>query len=174
MRFLLRSFLILFLATPVWADTGTSTSTLSITPSATAGTTITASDENSRGNTESTWANAHVHSLSNTTDIGDGATGNKSLCANAADSTDSCIRWNDTANLWTLDHPVAGTFNQVATMSGTSGLATNAVVIADGTGALRAIAHGTSGTALISQGTASPIWQGTGATTSGRIHPTAC
>lgn len=120
----------------VSADTGTSNSTLSITPSATAGTTITASDENQRGNTTSTWANTHTHSLSNTTNWGDGTAGSKSLCADAADSTDRCLRWDDTNDVWVVDQVAAASFNTLLTSSGTSALTNNAFVISAGLGVL--------------------------------------
>lgn len=161
MRLRLLSVLVLIATSPAWADTGTSTSTLTIDPSATAGTTINAADENDRSNDASTWANAHVHRLSNTTNFGDAAAGNKSLCADAADTTDSCLRWNDTANLWQIDHPVAGTFNQITTSSGTGGLTAAQVVLGDGTGALRTTSGGSSGQVLTHQGAGvTPIWSG--------------
>src|SRR3990167_858282 len=117
-----------------WADTGTSDSTLTIDPSAVAGTTITASDENSRGQDVTTWANAHDHDLANTTDFGDGAAGNKSLCADAADSTDRCLRWDDTANVWVIDQVSANSFNAILTSSGTSALTTDALLVSAGLG----------------------------------------
>lgn len=120
------------LSAQVWADTSTSTSTLSISPSASSGTTIAAADENNRNNDVSTNANTHVHSLSNTTLWGDEAAGNKLLCADAADSTDACIRWNDTANLWQIDQLVAGTFNTIIVQSGTLAFAARAVIIGTG------------------------------------------
>jgi hypothetical protein len=144
---------------PVYADSGTATTTLTIDPSATSGTTITAADENDRGNDTSTYANAHVHRLSNTTNFGDAAAGNKHLCADAADTTDACIRWDDTANLWLVDNPTPGTFNQVATLSGTAGLTTGQVVLGNGTGSLQATTGGSSGQVLTHQGAGvTPIW----------------
>ena len=139
-----------------WADTGTSDSTLSITPSAVAAATILASDENSRNNTITTWANAHDHDLNNTTNFGDGTAGDKSLCADAANSTDSCIRFNDTAKLWTVDNPIAGTFNQIATITGTVGLTSGGVLVGDGTASLQTLAVQTNGQLLIGDGTAGP------------------
>ena len=163
MRSLLRSLFlslsVLGLAVPLWADTSTPTSTLAIDPSATAGTTITASDENSRNNDVSTYANAHVHALSNTTNFGDGAAGNKQLCADTADSTDACIRWDDTANLWMVDNPTAGSFNQIVTITGTAGLTKAQVVTADGVGAFIATSGGSSGNFLTHQGDGTlPTW----------------
>ena len=125
----------LLLALPsAWADTGTSTSTLTIDPSATAGTTIVASDENNRNGDVSTWADAHVHRLSNTTNVGDAAAGTKNVCADAADTTDSCLRWDDTANLWLLDHPIPGSYNGILVSSGTSGLTSRALIMGTGIG----------------------------------------
>ena len=115
-----------------WADTSTSTSTLSISPSATSGTTITAADENSRNNDTSTDANTHVHALSNTTNFGDGTAGNKFLCADAANTTDACIRWNDTDKKWQVDQISAGTFNTIIVQTGTAAFAARAVLIGTG------------------------------------------
>ena len=114
------------------ADTSTSDTTLSISPSATSGTTITAADENDRNNDVSTWTAAHDHDLSNTTAFGDGAAGDKNLCADAADGTDACLRWNDTTNVWQIDQITQGTFNTVIVQSGTAAFASRAVIIGTG------------------------------------------
>lgn len=170
---LLRSLLSLLLGVNLcgsvaWADTGTATTTLTIDPSATAGTTITAADENDRSSDTSTYANAHVHRLSNTTNVGDAAAGNKNICADAADTTDACIRWNDTANLWTVDNPTPGTFNQIATYTGVIGITTGGLVFGGGTGALEALAVSTNGQLPIGDGTGAPtlatITEGAGTT----------
>ena len=120
----------------VWAAPDQS---MSIAPAATSGTTITAADENTRNNSISTPYNAHSHTdisttSANTLSVGNGEAGNKHLCANAADATDACLRWDDTANLWTLDNPTQGAFNQIATISSTTGV--TGVLRGDGTGAL--------------------------------------
>ena len=112
----------------VWADTSTSTTTLTIAPSATAGDTIRAADEDDRSGDTSDWGNAHVHSLSNSTEFGDGASGNKALCANAADATDACLRWDDTADLWVVNSPVPASYNQLLVASGTASLTTDALL----------------------------------------------
>ena len=142
-----------------WAgNTEDSTTTLTIDPSATSGATIAAADVNDRSNDTSNWGNTHVHSLANTTSIGDGAAGNKSLCFDAADTTDSCFRFDDTANLILVDNPTPGTYSQVVTISGTAGLTANQVVIADGTSSLKATSGGTSGQVLTHQGGSLPTW----------------
>ncbi len=117
--------------------------TMSITPTATSGATITASDENTRNNNISTPFNAHSHTdisttSANTFNVGDGAAGNKQICANAADGTDMCLRWDDTANLWLVDNP-AGTFNQIVTITGTAGLTAGTILMADGTSSIRSL-----------------------------------
>jgi len=174
MRLLLLSVLFgLFVLPPVWADTGTATTTLTIAPSASSGATITAADENSRSSDTSTHANNHLHRLSNTTNFGDGGAGNKQLCADAADSTDACIRWNDTANLWQVDNPVAGTFNQIATITNTNGITANQVVIGDGTSSLRGTSGGSSGQVLTHQGSSIPTWTTFEATIADRIVVTS-
>lgn len=118
----------------VWAATDTSNSTLSVSPSATAGTTITAADENTRNAAITTWANAHTHKLANSTKFGDGAAGNKALCADAADSVDRCLTWNDTTNIWTIDQSEPGVFNTIETSSGTSAIAANTFLLSGGLG----------------------------------------
>ena len=137
MRRALLGLLLWLLATSSSADTGTSTSTLTIDPAPVSGTTISAANETDRNSDVATWGNAHLHRLSNSTAFGDGAAGNKSLCADAADSTDACVRWDDTANLWMLDNAVAGVFNQIATISDAAGLQANGLLIGDGTSSIR-------------------------------------
>lgn len=175
MRSLLRNTVLLSLVCPalLWADTGTATTTLSIEPAPVAGTTINAADESSRNSDTTTFSNSHLHSLSNTTNFGDGAAGNKQLCADAADSTDSCIRWNDTADLWQLDHPIAATFNQIATITNTAGLTANQVVIGDGTSSLITTSGGSSGQVLTHQGGSLPTWTVVGATVAETVSRTA-
>ncbi len=106
------------------ADTSTSTTTLTIDPAAVSGASITAADENDRSSDTSTWANAHVHSLSNTTNFGDGAAGDKQLCADAADATDVCIQFDDSEDLWTLQQGGSTTYSAIVTASNTAGLIT--------------------------------------------------
>lgn len=160
MRLLPLSLILLLLIPNVYADTGTATSTLTIDPAASSGTTITAADENDRNNDMSTHSNAHVHSLSNTTLWGDGAAGNKLFCADAANSSDSCIRWEDTAKLWQVDNPT-GTFGQIVTSTGTSGLTAKALLIGNATSSILPLTDGlgSSGQFLQSQGGGSePQW----------------
>ena len=99
--------------------------TMTISPSAVAGTVITAGDENSRNSTISTAHNAHSHTditqTGNTLNVGDGLAGNKSLCANAADGTDLCIRYNDTNNLWEAQEN-STTFSTFLVFSGSNAL----------------------------------------------------
>ena len=125
----------LLLCPSVWAAPDT---TLTVAPSCTSGTTILCADETSRNSSISTAYNAHSHTdisqVGNTLNVGDGTAGNKSVCANAADTTDSCLRWNDTVNLWTIDQPVASSFNAMVVSSGTGGLTNNALLIGTGTG----------------------------------------
>jgi len=78
--------------------------TMSISPSASDGTVITASDENTRNNSISTVFNAHTHTdisqVGNTLAVGDATAGNKTLTANNADSNKPYIRYDDTADTW--------------------------------------------------------------------------
>jgi len=83
---------------------GAPDSTMSIIPSATAGTTITASDENARNNVVSTIFNSHDHNdidqTANTLNVGDAAAGNKTITAYNADASKPFMRYDDTADDW--------------------------------------------------------------------------
>ena len=141
----------------VWAgNTEDSTTTLTIDPSATSGTTITAADENDRGNDISTWGTAHVHSFANTTSIGDGLAGTKDLCFDAADTTDMCFRFDDTNNMILMSSPVAGTFGQVLKATGTAGLTEGGLLLGGGTGEVTALGVATNGQIPIGDGTTGP------------------
>ena len=136
MRCLLRSFLLSLLIPSVsWAAPSSS---LTIDPAAVAGNTITAADENDRNNDVTTAYNSHDHTdisqVGNTLNVGDGLAGNKSICGNAADSTDRCIRWDDTNDLWVVQNPTT-TYNMIATLSGTAGVASGTILTGNGTGA---------------------------------------
>lgn len=69
-------------------------------------TTITASDENTRNTSITTWANAHDHNdidaTANTLAVGDAAAGNKTIQANNADASKPYIRYDDTNDRWVL------------------------------------------------------------------------
>ena len=126
----MRGLRVLFFATVLAYSVncyGAPDQTMSVVPAAVSGTTINAADENTRNSNVSTPYNAHSHTdisttTANTFSVGDGLAGNKDIVFNAADTTDVRLRWNDTANLVTIDHPTAGSFNQVATISGTAGV----------------------------------------------------
>ena len=123
LRKCLNSTLILLLAQQV-ASAAPDT-TMAISPSATAGSTITASDENTRNNAVSSAYNTHSHTdisqVANTLNVGDNTAGNKTICGNAADSTDWCIRFNDTDDRWTVQQG-GSTYASIATASGTTGI----------------------------------------------------
>ncbi len=78
--------------------------TMSITPSASDGTVITASDENTRNNAVTTAYNAHSHTdisqVANTLNVGDAAAGNKTITAYNADASKPFLRYNDTSDNW--------------------------------------------------------------------------
>ena len=82
------------------------TTTLSVTPAAVDGTVITSSDENSRNSSIITWANSHDHSdidqIGNTTSLGDGTAGNKTIEANNTDASKPFLRFDDTNNRWVV------------------------------------------------------------------------
>lgn len=131
-----------------WAAPDT---TMTITPVAVAGTTITASDENARNNAASTAYNAHSHTDITQTgsplNVGNGTAGNKQLCANAADTVDRCLTWNDTTNVWTMDQVSASNFNTVVTTTGTTSPIINAFMVSGGLGLIDDVAM-TAGTTL--------------------------
>ena len=114
------SFLaILGLASSAWAAPS---NTMSITPSATAGQTITASDENSRNNEVSTKYNAHDHndvdnSTQNTFTLGDGATGNKTYAVDDDQASSPAIRFNTDIDRWTLSND-GSTYQTIGLSSG--------------------------------------------------------
>lgn len=136
-------FLIALFGFSSWAFAAPDT-TVSILPVAASGATITAADENARNATISTAYNAHSHiditQVGNTLSVGTGVAGNKSICGNAADAIDSCLRWNDTSNLWQADQPTAGNYNQIIVSAGTTALTSNALIIGGGTSVISASA----------------------------------
>ena len=77
---------------------------MSITPVAVDGATITASDENSRNNVVSAAYNAHDHNdidqTANTLNVGDAAAGDKTITANNADTNKPYLKYDDTNNYW--------------------------------------------------------------------------
>ena len=132
--FVLFSLLVLFLGNGNVESAPSST--LTIDPSATAGTTITAADENNRNNDVSTWANAHDHTDITQTgsplNVGDGTAGDKDICANAADSTDSCFRWDDTNDQWVMQTFGLTSYSSVVVVTGTAGLTNEDLLIGGG------------------------------------------
>ena len=83
---------------------GSPSNTMSITPVAVDGATITASDENSRNNVVVTTYNAHTHTdvsqVANTLNVGDALAGNKVITAYNADTNKPYIKYDDTNNYW--------------------------------------------------------------------------
>lgn len=88
--------------------------TMSISPSATDNTVITADDENSRNSEISSKFNAHSHTdisqTGNTLNIGDGTAGTKLINANTADTNKPYIKFNDDLDRWVFstDNGVTG------------------------------------------------------------------
>lgn len=97
--------------------------TLTIAPTAVSGSTITASDENSRNNTISTSYNAHSHTdlsttTANTYTIGNNASGAKSLAVDNQFTTSPSIRYLDTSEEWQVSHN-ATTFARIGSQAKT-------------------------------------------------------
>jgi len=122
---------------PVWAAPDT---TMSVTPAAVSGTTITAADENSRNSAISTAYNSHSHTdisqTANTLNVGDGTAGDKTIAANAADTTDYALRYDDTLDIWKAQQR-SSTFNTLQTASGTTPIAVNAILTSADLGVLQ-------------------------------------
>ena len=102
MRYLSCALIFLLLVPTVFAAPST---TLTIDPSATAGNTITAADENDRNNDVVTAYNSHDHTdivstTANTFTVGNNATGNKSFAINNEYTTSPSIRYNNVDEDW--------------------------------------------------------------------------
>lgn len=154
--------IIMFLLFPVsvW---GAPVTSMSITPSASDGTVIEASDENTRNNAVSTTFNAHDHNdidqTANTVSLGDATSGNKTIQANNADSDKPFLRYDDTNDRWVVSRDGTNTTTLVV-WSGTTG--TNFIlpqspaiydIIYHNGAAWRTLAAGTSGQFLRTGGT---------------------
>jgi len=111
---------------------------MSVTPTATSSTTITASDENSRNSSISTTFNAHSHldisdmSGVNTYRIGDGTAGNKTYSVNDDQASDPALRFDTTSDYWTLTND-GSTFSPLTIVSGAVILGENTFRIGDNT-----------------------------------------
>ena len=129
-------FLVLSLTcTPVFSVPDT---TMSVTPSASAGTTITASDENTRNSNISTPFNAHSHTditstTSNTLTIGNNAAGAKTFAVSDDQSSDPAVRFNTTSDIWTISSD-GTTYEAVGLSSGSVIAGENTFRIGDNTG----------------------------------------
>ena len=150
----------LSLCSPVFAVPSNS---MSITPTATSGTTIAASDENSRNSTISTTYNAHDHTdlsqTGNTLAVGDGAAGNKTVQANNADSNKPFIRYDDTNDVWIISRD-GSTTQTIVVMTGTAvnnsifpQTPTDNDLLVHSGGAWNILVEGTAGRALTFSGT---------------------
>ena len=113
-------------------------STMSISPTATSGTTITAADENARNSAVSSTFNAHSHNdIStmtgiNSFTIGDGAAGNKSYAVNDDQGANPALRFNTTLDQWEMSND-GSTFSAVQIVSGSVIAGENTFRIGDGT-----------------------------------------
>jgi hypothetical protein len=129
-------FSILLMASPVLASPDT---TLSITPSATAGSTITAADENDRNNDIATAFNAHSHldisamSSVNSFTIGDGTAGTKSYLVNDEQASSPGIRYTNSTGYWEISTD-GTTFNAINYSSGVVIVGENLYRIGDNLG----------------------------------------
>lgn len=166
MHKLIISTLTVLLITPLaWAAPD---STLSISPAASSGATITAADENSRNNSIATTFNSHDHidisQTANTLNVGDGTAGDKFICGNAADGTDRCVKWDDTDDQFEAQQNSA-TYRAFVVTSGTAALTDHGVVVGEGDKSIDTISPGTATHVLVSNGpSADPSFQAIGGT----------
>lgn len=119
MRRYILFFLLIAFPYTAWASPSNS---MSIKPTATAGTTIFSSDENTRNNEISSKYNAHTHTdisqVGNTLNVGDGNSGNKVIQANNTDLNKPNITFDDTNDVWIISQD--GTTTQtIVVVSGT-------------------------------------------------------
>lgn len=149
-------------------------STMSIIPSATAGTTITASDENARNNVVSTIFNSHDHNdidqTANTLNVGDAAAGNKTITAYNADASKPFMRYDDTADDWLFSvdgvNTTMGLSGQGLTFEGgTADAFEMDLVIEEPTADRRILFPNASGTVVLAGNTLGESSGGTGQST---------
>ena len=155
---------------------------MSITPTATTGTEINASDENQRNNEVGTKFNAHSHtditamSGANTFTIGDNAVGNKTYAVDTDQANNPAIRYNTSVDHWTLSNDGA-TYLAVAHAETSTGLTSGAMLYGAGgaaSGAIVSVGPATDGQVLVGRTGGTPIlasvswqWVETLTTTSG-------
>lgn len=136
--------------------------TMSITPTATSGTTITAADENARNNEVSTKFNAHSHvdisafTSVNTFTIGDNAVGNKTYAVDTDQANNPGIRYNTSTDIWTLSND-GSTYLAVAHDAAGSGLTSGAMLFGAGNGAIDRTGVPTNGQILIGSTNNNPV-----------------
>jgi len=135
---------------------------MSITPTATSGESISASDENSRNNEISSKYNSHSHAdvsslTTNTFTIGDNAVGNKTYAVNTDQANDPGIRYNTSLDLWTMSNDGA-TYRAVAHADDNNGFTSGAMLYGGSTsGAILSAGTGSNGQVLIAQTGGSPL-----------------
>ena len=138
---------------------------MDITPAASSGTSITASDENQRNNEVSSKFNAHSHvdistmSSVNTFTIGDNATGNKTYAVDTDQANMPGLRYNTTNDFWTLSNDGAS-YLAAAHAETTAGLNSGAMIYAGGgtaSGAIVDAGNATDGQVLIGRTNGNPI-----------------
>lgn len=139
----------------------TPNNSMSITPSATSGETITAADENSRNSEISTKYNAHDHAdvsstTANTFTIGDGLTGNKTYAVNDDQAGSPGLRFETGSTRWLLSRD-GSTYLAVAHANDSSGLTSGTVLVGATSGAIIALGPPSNGQILIGQTGGAPF-----------------
>lgn len=136
--------------------------TMSITPTAVSGETISAADENSRNNEISSVFNSHSHAdidtfTTNTFTIGDNAVGNKTYAVNTDQANDPAHRYNTSLDLWTVSND-GSTYRAVAHADDNNGFTSGAMLYGGSTsGAILSAGNGSNGQILIAQTGGAPL-----------------
>ncbi len=159
-------FVLIFLLFTAQSAFGSPNNTMSIAPSAVNGTTIDASDENSRNSSIVTTYNAHSHvditamTSVNTFTIGDNTAGDKTYAVDTDQSSNPAIRFQTTPDLWVLSED-GTTFDSIGLSSGSVIAGQNQFRIGDGTntGNKRLIANEATTKGEIRWNTANNAWE---------------
>ena len=147
--------------------------TMSITPTAVSGETVSASDENARNNEISTVFNSHSHTdvstfTTNTFTIGDNAVGSKTYAINDDQANNPGLRYNTTLDLWTVSND-GSTYLAVAHAGDSNGVTSGAMIYGgSSSGAILSAGKATTGQVLagVTDGSPRPVsLLGAGATT---------
>lgn len=135
--------------------------TISVSPVAVSGETVSANDENSRNNEISTKFNEHSHNditvltSVNTFTIGDGAVGSKTYAVNTDQSNDPGVRYNTSTDLWTLSND-GSSYLAVAHSADSNGISSGQMLYGGISSGAIVSASATNGQILIGSSSGTP------------------